>query len=100
MFRKLACGELGWGECLHMKKTERVRQAVTGVVSESEIREPAEKGWKLVAVEWERDVEVIEEKLPGQVPFGLRVATDTQWLEEDPNEWETLFQLLELVAQE
>ena len=91
---------VGWGECLHMKKTERVRQAVTGAVSESEIREQAEKGWKLVAVEWEREVEVIEEKLPGQVPFGLRVAADTQRLEEDPNERETLFQMMELVVQE
>jgi hypothetical protein len=83
-----------------MKKMERVRQIVAGAVSESEIREQAEKGWKLVAVEWEREVEVMEEKLPGHVPFGLRVAADTQRLEEDPNERETLFQMMELVVQE
>jgi len=83
-----------------MKKTERVRQVVAGMVSESEIKEQAEKGWKLVAIEWEREVEAIEEKLPGQVPFGLRVAADTQRLEEDLDERETLFQMMELVVQE
>ena len=83
-----------------MKKTERVRQVVVGMVSESEIKAQAEKGWKLVAVEWEREVEAMEEKLPGQVPFGLRVAADTQRLEEDPDERETLFQMMELVVQE
>jgi len=70
------------------------------MVSESEIKAQAEKGWKLVAVEWEREVEAMEEKLPGQVPFGLRVAADTQRLEEDPDERETLFQMMELVVQE
>jgi hypothetical protein len=83
-----------------MKKTERVRQVVAGMVSESEIKAQAEKGWKLVAVEWEREVEAMEQKLPGPVPFGLRVAADTQRLEEDPDERETLFQMMELVVQE
>jgi diaminopimelate decarboxylase len=68
-----------------MKKTERVRQVVPGVVSESEIKEQAEKGWKLVALEWEREIEAEEEKLPVEVPFGLRVSPDTQRLEEDPD---------------
>ena len=83
-----------------MKKTERVRQAVEGAVSESQIKEQGEKGWKLVALEWEREVEAAEEKLPVDVPFGLRVSPDTQRLEEDPDERETLFQMMELVVQE
>jgi Recombinase len=83
-----------------MKKTERVRQVVPGVVSESEIKEQAEKGWKLVALEWEREIEAEEEKLPVEVPFGLRVSPDTQRLEEDPDERETLVQMMELIVQE
>ena len=83
-----------------MKKTERVRQVVAGAVSEREIKEQAEKGWKLVAVEWEREVEAAEEKLPVEVPFGLRVSLDTQRLEEDPDERETMVQLMELLVQE
>lgn len=83
-----------------MKKTERVRQVVPGVVSDSEIKEQVEKGWKLVALEWEREIEAEEEKLPVEVPFGLRVSPDTQRLEEDPDEREALVQMMELIVQE
>jgi hypothetical protein len=83
-----------------MKKTERVRQVVTGVVSEAEIKGRAEKGWRLVAVEWEREIDTPADKLPGDVPFGLRIVPETQRLEEDPDECETLFQMMELIVQE
>ena len=86
--------------CPNMKKTERVRQVVAGVLSDADLKQQAEKGWKLVAVEWEREVEVAEEALPGDVPFGLRIAPDTQRLEQDPNERETLVQMMELLVQE
>jgi hypothetical protein len=85
---------------LNMKKTERVRQVVAGVLSETEVRQQIERGWKLVAVEWEREVETVEEPLPVEVPFGLRVSPETQRLEEDGNERETLFQMMELIVQE
>jgi hypothetical protein len=83
-----------------MTKTERVRQVVEGAVSESDLRKQTEKGWKLVALEWEREIEAAEGPLPVEVPFGLRVAPDTQRLEEDPRERETLFQMMELIVQE
>jgi len=83
-----------------MKKTERVRQVVAGVLSETELRQQAEKGWKLVAVEWEHEVETAEEHLPVEVPFGLRVSPGDARLEEDANERETLFQMMELIVQE
>jgi len=83
-----------------MKRTERIRQAVLGPVAEADLKEQAEKGWKLVALEWEREVDSAEEPLPVQVPFGLRVAPETQRLEEDPNERETLVQMMELVVRE
>lgn len=83
-----------------MKKTERFRQVVPGVMSETDLKKQAEQGWKLVALEWEREVEAAEEHLPIDVPFGLRVAADTQKLEEDPKERETLFELMELIVRE
>ena len=83
-----------------MTKTERVRQVVEGVVSEADLTKQAEKGWKLVALEWEREVEAAEGPLPVEVPFGLRVAPETHRLEEDPKERETLFQMMELIVQE
>lgn len=83
-----------------MTKTERVRQVVEGAVSEGDLKKQADKGWKLVALEWEREVESAEGPLPVEVPFGLRVAPETQGLEEDPRERETLFQMMELIVQE
>ena len=83
-----------------MKKTERLRQVVPGVMSDADLKQHADQGWKLVAVEWEREVEVAEEPLPVTIPFGLRVAADTQRLEEDPKERETLFELMELIVRE
>lgn len=83
-----------------MKKTERMRQLVSGPISEADIQQQSDKGWKLVAVEWEREVETTEGQLPGDVPFGLRVAVDKQNLEEDPFEREILVELMELLVQE
>jgi hypothetical protein len=83
-----------------MKKTERVRQAVTGSLDAAEVKQQAEKGWKLVAVEWEREVETAEGNLPTEVPFGLRISPETQLLEEDPSERELLVLLMDLMVQE
>jgi hypothetical protein len=83
-----------------MKKTERVRQLVSAPLSDADLKQQTEKGWRLVAIEWEREVETSETQLPGDVPFGLRVAPETQQLEENPDEREILVQLMELLVQE
>lgn len=81
-----------------MKKTERVRQVVSEPLTDTDIKQRAEQGWKLVAVEWEREIESSENQLPGDVPFGLRVSADSLRLEEDPYEREVLVQLMELLV--
>lgn len=83
-----------------MKKTERVRQVVSGPPSDADMKQQSENGWKLVAVEWEREVEAPESQLPGDVPFGLRISPETQNLQEDPHEREILVQLMDLLVQE
>jgi hypothetical protein len=83
-----------------MKKVERVRQLVSGPLAEADLKQQAEKGWRLVAIEWERDIETSESQLPGEVPFGLRIAPETERLEENPEEREVLVQLMELLVQE
>jgi len=88
------------GVSRYMKKTERVRQLVSGPPAEADLQQQAEKGWRLVAIEWEREVETSDNQLPGDVPFGLRIAPETQRLEEDPHEREILVQLMELLVQE
>jgi Recombinase len=83
-----------------MKKTERVRQVISGSLGEEDLKQQTEKGWKLVAVEWEREVEVEEGALLGDVPYGLQIAAQTERLEENPAEREILLELLELLVQE
>ena len=83
-----------------MKKTERVRQVVSGPPTDADLKQQTEKGWRLVAIEWEREVETSERQLPSDVPFGLRIAPETQRLKENPDEREILVQLMKLLVQE
>jgi hypothetical protein len=83
-----------------MKRTERIRQVVSGPLKFEDLKPQTEKGWKLVAIEWEREVETPSEPLPAEVPFGLRIVPETQRLEENPAEREILVQMMELIVQE
>ena len=83
-----------------MKKTERMRQVIATPPGEIEFQQQIEKGWKLVAIEWEREVETADDSLPLEVPFGLRIAPENGQLEENPSEREILLQLMELMVQE
>ncbi len=83
-----------------MKKTQRVRQEVSQPVGEAELKQRIEQGWKLIALEWEREVETADDRLPADVPFGLQISADTRALEENPSEKEILFNLMELMLQE
>jgi hypothetical protein len=83
-----------------MKKTERVRQVVSGPLGVADLKQQTEKGWKVVAIEWEREVDAAEDQLPADVPFGLQMAPETQRLEENLVEREMLFLLMELIVQE
>jgi hypothetical protein len=88
-----------------MKKTERMRQVVSDAPKLEDFKQQATNGWKLVAIEWEREVETDRfkaenEPLPGSVPFGLQIAAETEKLEENRVEREILFELMELVVQE
>jgi hypothetical protein len=98
-----------------MKKTERERQVVSSPLTGADFKHRTEAGWRLVALEWERDVEVAQadasgvqtagrepgkDQLPARVPFGLQVGTESRCLEENPAEREFLVQLMDLMMQE
>jgi hypothetical protein len=81
---------------------ERIREAVSGPLNQAEMQSRQAAGWKLVAVEWERermDVAVTLEP-EADVPFGLKVSGDCAHLEEDPNEREVLVAMMELTIQD
>ena len=84
-----------------MARTERMRQEAPESFGSDEIARRGEEGWKLVAVEWERELPDSEEAQPAEkVPFGLQVSQDAARLEENPHEQEILFQMMELMMQE
>lgn len=85
-----------------MAKLERIRQEAPASFGPEEIARQAQQGWKLVAVEWERELPEAEAAAPAPegVPFGLRVAKDEPRLEENPSEQEVLFLMMELTVQD
>jgi hypothetical protein len=87
------------GRC-QVTRTERVRQAVSGPLESTDLQERIDEGWKPVAIEWEREVETADDELLAEVPFGLRIASQAERLEQNPAEREILLQLMELMVQE
>jgi hypothetical protein len=80
---------------------ERIRETISGLLTEGEIQTRIAEGWKLVAVEWERgDAGTVTPEASADVPFGLRVSGDCAHLEEDPDEREVLIAMMELTIQD
>jgi hypothetical protein len=86
-----------------MAKVERIREVVTGSVDLEYVRQKTEAGWKLVAMEWRREIAGDETEQPiivEDIPYGLRVASDCSRLEEDPQERAVLVQMMDLIVQD
>jgi len=91
-----------------VKKIDRIREKVSILPTSLYLSKMHDAGWSLVALEWEREVEVSGEELPEpaayraseEIPFGLRIASDCRHLEDDPLEMQTLRFLAELIVQD
>jgi hypothetical protein len=86
-------------------RVERVRQVLESPFGPEEFKNQTEQGWKVVAIEWERELPVAAQapaKRPEaeEVPFGLQVSKDSAELEVNPTEREALFTMMELTVQE
>ncbi len=80
---------------------ERIRQEVPASFGPEEIAQRAGQGWRLVAVEWEREIpkdQAVDRA--DQVPFGLQISQDAKQLEENPTEQEILRLMMELTVQD
>ena len=84
---------------------DTVREPMATPPTADYIREKAENGWRLVAVEWARprdtdgadgggDAGQIRE----EIPFGLRVADDCRHLEENPIEKQAMLAMLAMIV--
>lgn len=86
-----------------MAKVERIRQVLSSPFGAEELRTQTEQGWKVVAIEWEREVAEETAKTPSaaeEPPFGLQISKDNEQLEVNPTEREALFLMMELTVQE
>jgi len=84
-------------------KVERIRETVTGSVDLEYVRQKTESGWKLVAMEWRREIAGDEAEQPiivEDIPFGLRISVDCSRLDEDPQERAVLGQMMDLIVQD
>jgi hypothetical protein len=77
---------------------KRIREVVAGLPGPDYLRAKQEEGWRLVALEWERETEDSERAPREEVPFGLKVADDCVHLEEDPDERQALRLMLDLIV--
>ena len=81
-------------------RTQRERQVVNAPVEAQELQRRAKEGWRVVAVEWERDLPQTQPDLSDQVPFGLQLSPETATLELNPNEWQALILMMDMTVQE
>ena len=82
---------------------ERIREVPSQPVTEDYLRDRAAEGWKIAAIEWEREVAGEREEarwLRKDVPYGLRVSDDCAHLEENPVERRALELMLDLIARD
>jgi hypothetical protein len=99
-----------------MSNSERIHESCDGLLDPKYLRERQDAGWRLVGVEWERDVaaqvparNAPPEARPGggarvpvvqNVPFGSSVVPEGSRLEENPEEMQFLFSVMELIIQD
>jgi len=82
-----------------MKKRERIRDLLSAPPAPDYLRLRSDEGWHPVAMEWEREVEeTASAPLREPVPYGLRVASDCLYLEENANEMEALRLMLAVIV--
>jgi hypothetical protein len=80
-----------------MPKTHRIRERVSAIPSAEAVQQRASQGWRLVAVEWERDVPN-DQPDQQEPPFGMRIASDCAHLEDDPVEREVLMTAIQNIV--
>ena len=84
-----------------MSRLQRVREVPSGPLTQEYVSQKAKEGWKLTAVEWEREVEEpAADSLSEEVPYGLRVSADCQHLEENATEKHALILMMDLIVQD
>ena len=87
-----------------MAHFERIKDVVSGPFSPDIIEQRMASGWKLVSIEWRRELPDNEAPTEGafneDIPYGLRISEDCQRLEIDLRENQVLVQMMDLVVED
>jgi Recombinase len=88
-----------------MNKIEWIREALSASPSPEYLKQREAAGWRMVAVEWEREVQVEPAASPElahgeEIPYGTRIANDCLHLEDNPTEMQVLNHLAEMIVQD
>ena len=89
-----------------MTKMEWIREILAAWPSPEYVQQREAAGWRLVAVEWEREARVepaaesAEVAAGEEIPYGTRIAGDCLHLEDNPAEMQVLNHLAEMVVQD
>ena len=83
---------------------ERIRDVISGPFSPEVIQQRTAAGWKMVSIEWRRELPELETPTEGafsdDIPYGLRISDDCQRLEVHPTENRALMLMMELLGQD
>jgi len=86
-----------------MPQRERSREPVTKLPSLEYLSEREAAGWKLTALEWERDAETGAAESPHwaeEIPYGLQVSSDCSRLVENAAEIEVIVRALDMIVED
>jgi hypothetical protein len=87
-----------------MAQKERIRETLSGLPTLEHLVERVEAGWKLVAIDWEREAagaaESREKQVVEEIPYGLRVADDCTGLVESQTERQIIITALDMIVED
>ena len=87
-----------------MARKERIRESLSALPTLEHILERVDTGWKLVALEWEREAAAApikeNERVVEEIPFGLKVAEDCSGLVENPFERQIIITALDMIVED
>lgn len=91
-----------------MAKNVRIREPLSGSPTLEYLNQRLAAGWKLIALEWEKEVEadappdIPEARQSGleEIPYGLQVADDCRRLVENPAEREIIILALDRIVED
>jgi hypothetical protein len=81
---------------------ERTKDILDGPLTNDLLRQRADAGWQVAAIEWRRELpgNAPIDSRAGEIPYGLRISQDCLRLEIDPEENRILMEMMELLVQD